>query len=46
MTLLASMPQVARAIGERAAAHVREHHGVERVALEYWRVLREAGGAL
>ena len=45
MTLLASMPEVARTIGERAAAHVREHHGVAQAALEYWRVLGEAGGA-
>jgi hypothetical protein len=40
MTLLASMPEVAAAIGQRAAAHVREHHGVARVAMEYCRVLR------
>jgi hypothetical protein len=45
MTLLASMPEVAGAIGQRAAAHVREHHGVEQVGLEYWRLLAEFGGA-
>jgi glycosyltransferase involved in cell wall biosynthesis len=39
MTLLASMPEVASAIGERAAAHIRERHGVKQVALDYWRVL-------
>ena len=39
MTLVASMPEVAKAIGDRAAAHVREHHGVERVAARYWEVL-------
>jgi glycosyltransferase involved in cell wall biosynthesis len=44
MTLVASMPEVAAAIGERAAAHIREHHGVERVAAMYWELLREATG--
>ena len=42
MTLVASMPQVTAAIGERAAAHIRPHHRVERVAARYWQVLREA----
>jgi glycosyltransferase involved in cell wall biosynthesis len=44
MALLAGMPEVAGAVGERAAAHVRAHHGVERVAAEYWRVLEEHAG--
>jgi glycosyltransferase involved in cell wall biosynthesis len=39
MTLAASMPQVAAAIGERAAAHIRAHHGVDRVAAQVWEVL-------
>ena len=43
MLLLAGMPEVAAAIGERAAAYVRAHHGVEQVAAQYWRVLEEAG---
>jgi len=45
MTLVISMPQVAAAIGERAGAYVREHHGVERVGLEYWKVLMAAASA-
>jgi glycosyltransferase involved in cell wall biosynthesis len=40
MTLLASMPQFAAAMGERAAAHIRTHHAVEKVAGLYWEVLR------
>lgn len=39
MMLMASMPEVAVAIGERAAAHIQQHHGVERVAAQYWEVL-------
>ena len=42
MTMLAAMPDVATAIGERAAAHIRECHGIARVAAEYWEVLRGA----
>jgi glycosyltransferase involved in cell wall biosynthesis len=41
MALLASMPLVARAIGDNAAAHIRAEHGIERVAELYWEVLRE-----
>jgi len=40
MTLVASLPQVAAAIGERAAAHIRACHGVDRVAAQLWEVLR------
>jgi len=40
MTLVASMPDVAAAIGECAAAHIRSHHGVEQAAAQYWEVLR------
>ena len=39
MTLVASMPDVAAAIGERAAAHIRAYHGVDRVAAQYWELL-------
>jgi len=46
MTLVARMPQVAAAIGERAAAHIRQHHGVERVGAMYWELLSEAQTAL
>jgi glycosyltransferase involved in cell wall biosynthesis len=40
MTLVASMPDVAAAIGGRAAAHIHIHHGVEQAAAQYWEVLR------
>jgi hypothetical protein len=40
MTLVTSMPDVAAAIGERAAAHIQAHHGVEQAASQYWEVLR------
>jgi len=39
MTMVASMPEVAAAIGERAAAHIRAHHGAELVAARYWEAL-------
>ena len=32
----------AREIGRRAMSHIHQHHGRERVASEYWRVLLEA----
>lgn len=38
MTLVASMPDIAAAIGERAAAHTQSHHGVEKAAAQYWEV--------
>jgi glycosyltransferase involved in cell wall biosynthesis len=40
MTMLAGMPQVASAIGERAAAHIQAEHGAGQVAALYWEVLR------
>lgn len=40
MVWLARFPQDARAIGERAAGHIREFHTPERVADMYWRVIR------
>ena len=43
MTLLAAMPQVAQAIGERAAAHIRERHGRADVAARYWELLSDCG---
>jgi len=42
MLLLSGMPDVAAAIGERAAAHIRACHGVDEVAARYWEVLRTA----
>jgi glycosyltransferase involved in cell wall biosynthesis len=40
MVWLARFPQDARAIGERAAGHIREFHAPERVADMYWQVIR------
>ena len=40
MVWLATFPQDARAIGERAAAYIREFHAPERVADLYWQVLK------
>ncbi len=40
MVWLAKFPGDARAIGERAASHIREFHSPARVAGLYWRVLR------
>jgi glycosyltransferase involved in cell wall biosynthesis len=40
MTWLAQHPEDARAIGERAAAHIREHHAPARVAELYWQAVR------
>jgi len=39
MGLLTSVPEVARAIGERGARHIREHHQIERIAQLYWDTL-------
>jgi len=39
MLLLPSMTEVARAVGRRAAGHIREHHAVERSAALYWNLL-------
>ncbi len=40
MVMLASIPQVAAAIGERAAAHIAEHHRLEQVGQQYWETVR------
>ena len=40
MLWLAKFPNDARAIGERAAAHIREFHSPQRVAALYWQVIR------
>ena len=42
MIMLASMPEVVAKLGDRAAAHIRECHGLEAVAARYWEVLRQA----
>jgi glycosyltransferase involved in cell wall biosynthesis len=39
LVLLTSVPGVARAIGMRAADHVRVHHSLDRVARLYWDIL-------
>jgi glycosyltransferase involved in cell wall biosynthesis len=39
MILLARSPGLAGEIGSRAAAYIREHHAVERVADSYWEIL-------
>jgi hypothetical protein len=41
MTLLASMTEVAGAIGQRGARHIETYHRVEEVSKQYWRLLRE-----
>jgi len=41
MVLLTSMTEVARAVGQRGARHIREHHGVEQAAKRYWDLLCE-----
>ena len=41
MILLTSMSEVARAIGSRGAAHIRDHHGVESIGTRYWDLLCE-----
>jgi glycosyltransferase involved in cell wall biosynthesis len=40
MMWLCARPDAAREIGTRAAAHIREHHSIDRVADAYLRVLR------
>ena len=40
MVWLATFPQDAHAIGERAAAHIREFHTPERAADMYWQAVR------
>lgn len=36
MTMVAFMPQVGAEIGQRAAAHIEQHHSIERVGERYW----------
>jgi glycosyltransferase involved in cell wall biosynthesis len=44
MVWLAEDREAAREIGRRAAAHIREHHNLDRVAQLYWKVLQDARG--
>jgi len=46
MLLVAGMPEVAAAIGARAAAHIQACHGVDEVAARYWEALRFVGQAI
>jgi glycosyltransferase involved in cell wall biosynthesis len=46
MAVLSSLPDVAPAVGERAAAHIARHHRLETVALQYWETLQEATRSL
>jgi glycosyltransferase involved in cell wall biosynthesis len=39
MRMLTGLPAVAEAIGERAAAYIRQHHSIERVGDLYWDAL-------
>jgi glycosyltransferase involved in cell wall biosynthesis len=39
MLLLATMPPLAAAIGQQAAAYIQRHHRMEEVAARYWEVL-------
>jgi glycosyltransferase involved in cell wall biosynthesis len=41
MILLASMSEVARAIGQRGARHIEAHHRVQEVSKKYWKLLCE-----
>jgi glycosyltransferase involved in cell wall biosynthesis len=45
MRMLASMPGVAEAIGQRAAAHIAENHRIDQVAKQYWDTLTCAADA-
>jgi len=40
MIWLATFPQDARAMGTRAAAHIREFHHPQRIADLYWQAIR------
>ena len=44
MTLLTSIPDAARAVGLRGAAHIRERHRVDLTAQQYWDSLCEYRG--
>jgi glycosyltransferase involved in cell wall biosynthesis len=41
MILLTSISEVARAIGQRAAAHIRAHHRMDLIGNRYWNLLCE-----
>lgn len=46
MRMLASMPDVAETIGQRAAAHIAERHRIDQVAKQYWEALSDAARPL
>jgi glycosyltransferase involved in cell wall biosynthesis len=41
LILLTSISEVVRSVGQRGAAHIREHHRVESIGKRYWDVLCE-----
>jgi len=43
MVMLAGVEGVAGTVGERAAAHIAEHHRVEQVGRQYWDLLNQVG---
>lgn len=45
MVWMTRFPNDARAIGDLASRHIREHHDADRVARMYWQVLTEAAHA-
>jgi len=44
MILLASLREASKAIGENAAAHIKERHRLDCVGRQYWRLLAECSG--
>jgi glycosyltransferase involved in cell wall biosynthesis len=45
MKIMVDLPQVARAIGTRAAVHIRDVHSLDRIAGLYWNALCEASSS-
>jgi glycosyltransferase involved in cell wall biosynthesis len=43
LVLLTSLPEVARAIGQRGAGHIHDHHRVNEVSERFWRLLCDIG---
>lgn len=43
MVLLTSLPEAARAIGQRGAGHIRSRHAVDEISQRFWRLLCDIG---
>jgi glycosyltransferase involved in cell wall biosynthesis len=43
LLLLTSIPEVARAVGQRGAGHIQNRHRVEEVSEQFWRLLCDIG---